>query len=382
MFCADFLVNGPGGLQGHGQVGEALAISGYDPGYMRPYFDKRRRRCVTINVGGRPRTTPIAELLNSGISNPVWNATTLRKDEWIQLDQVVIKAARARLRAWSDLAGANTYGGFNAMGKPILEYMTMSDSGEALVDMDGLSEGRTDAPLHKLQGIPLPITHSDFWFSSRFLQASRQSGTPIDTSMAEMAGRRVAEMVEKTTIGTETGPTYGDSTRYGATAAVYGYTNFPSRNTKTDLTTPLGTNPEAIVQDILEMRDQLYSDNFFGPFILYHSTGYESFLDNDYFRAGGTSVVRSLRERILAIDNIQAVRRLDYFTPTSPSAYALILVQMTADVARAINGMDITTIQWESQGGMRVNFKVMAIQVPQLRADYNGNCGILHATTA
>jgi hypothetical protein len=132
----------------------------------------------------------------------------------------------------------------------------------------------------------------------------------------------------------------------------------------------------------LEMRDQLYSDNFFGPFILYHSTGYESFLDNDYFRAGGTSVVRSLRERILAIDNIQAVRRLDYFTPTSPSAYALILVQMTADVARAINGMDITTIQWESQGGMRVNFKVMAIQVPQLRADYNGNCGILHATTA
>ncbi len=43
--------------------------------------------------------------------------------------------------------------------------------------------------------------------------------------------------------------------------------------------------------------------------------------------------------------------------------------------------MDITTVQWESVGGMRLNFKVMAIQVPQLRADHYGNCGILHAVS-
>jgi hypothetical protein len=55
---------------------------------------------------------------------------------------------------------------------------------------------------------------------------------------------------------------------------------------------------------------------------------------------------------------------------------------MTSDVARAINGMDITTVQWETQGGMRVNFKVMAIQVPQIRSDFNGRTGIVHATTA
>jgi hypothetical protein len=58
----------------------------------------------------------------------------------------------------------------------------------------------------------------------------------------------------------------------------------------------------------------------------------------------------------------------------------MVMVQMTPDVARAVNGMDITTVQWESQGGMRLNFKVMCIQVPQLRADYYGNCGILDAT--
>jgi len=58
------------------------------------------------------------------------------------------------------------------------------------------------------------------------------------------------------------------------------------------------------------------------------------------------------------------------------------MVQMTSDVARAINGMPITTVQWESAGGMRLNFKVMAIQVPQIRSDYDGNSGICHATTS
>ena len=58
------------------------------------------------------------------------------------------------------------------------------------------------------------------------------------------------------------------------------------------------------------------------------------------------------------------------------------IVQMTSDVARAVVGMDITTVQWESKGGMQLNFKVMCINVPQIRADFYGNCGILHATTS
>lgn len=373
----DFVSNG----RGHGPIGEALAGCRFDPGLLRPYIDNRGQRCVSLDNGrgGRDKHL-VADLINNGITSPVFNATSLRKDEWIRLDNVVLKAARQRLRAWADLSAANTYGGFNGMSKTILEHETMSDPGEAIVDMDGLTEGRMDGPRFQLQGLPLPITHSDFWFSARQLAVSRNSGTPLDTTMAEAAGRRVAEMIEKTLIGVETGITYGSSTAngYGRASTVYGYTNFPDRITKTDLTVPTGSNPEAVLQDILEMRDLMYANNFYGPFVLYHSTGYDIFLDNDYFRTGGTSVVRSLRERIQAVDGISSIRRLDFLT----SGYVLIMVQMTPDVARAINGMDITTVQWESVGGMRLNFKTLAIQVPQLRADYNGNTGIIHATTA
>jgi hypothetical protein len=53
---------------------------------------------------------------------------------------------------------------------------------------------------------------------------------------------------------------------------------------------------------------------------------------------------------------------------------------MTSDVIRMVIGMDVTTVQWETMGGMRLHFKVMAIMVPQLRADYNSNTGIVHGT--
>lgn len=366
-------------------MGEVIAGCRFDPGLLRPYIDSRGQKCVTVNTGrvdlnGRAilEKRTVAEMVNNGISTPVFNATSLRKDEWVQLDTVVLREARQRLRAWSDLAAANTFGGFNGMARTILEHETMSDPGEAIVDMDALTEGRTDAPRYQLEALPLPITHSDFWFSSRRLAVSRNTGTPLDTTMAEASGRRVAEMVERTLIGIEPGITYGGDPRYGRSSSVFGYTNFPDRLTKSDLTVPTGSNPEAIVNDILEMRDALYDNNFYGPFIVYHSTPYERFLDNDYFRAGGTSVLQTVRQRIEAIEGIAGVRRLDFLT----NGFTLIMVQMTSDVARAVVGMDVTTVQWESVGGFKVSFKVLAILVPQLRSTFEGRCGILHATTA
>ena len=369
---------------GHGPVGQALAQCRFEPGMMRPYFNRNGIPSVTINTGktiekdGKPVpelvSKSIAELMNQGIHNEVLNSTSLRKDEWLKIDQVVIKAARQRLRAWGDLAAANSFGGFNGMSKMMLEHETMSDPGEAIVDMDGITEGRQDSPLYQLEGLPLPITHVDFSFSERRLAVSRNSGTPIDTTMIEAAARRVGETVEKTLIGIETGRTYGDATLYGQTPTVYGYTNFPLRTTKTDMTAPTSSNGTTVLSDWLALRDAMYDAKFYGPFMAYTSTNYDQYLDNDF----KTNSDKSLRERLLAIDGINGIRRLDYLTTSS----VVILVQMTSDVARAVNGMDITTVQWPSKGGMQLNFKVMAIMVPQLRADYDGNCGIGHGTTS
>lgn len=391
----DYVLNGTG----HGEVGQELVRHRFDPGFFRPYIDRAGERCVTINQGYRynhdtgeyePRPTKlrIADLMQRGIWHPTWNTTSLRIRDWIQMQSAVEMAARARLRAWGDLASSSTVGGFNAMAKMTYEYEAMNDPGFANVDMDGITSGQQDSPLFKLRSIPLPITHSDFSFSERRLMISENSDTPLDTVMFEAAGRRIAETVEQTLIGTLTGPIAGyQSAGYGAHdsttgSQVYGYTNYPYRLTKTNVTTPTGSNPNATVADVLAMRNQLYAVNRYGPYMLYHSTDWDLYMDNDYAFTNGSNwasdPTTTLRDRLRRIEGIQDVRRLDYLTST----FTFLMVQLSSDTAQAIVGMSPQVVQWDSKGGMQKNFKVMAILVPLLKADYTGSCGILQATTA
>ncbi len=384
----DYIHNG----RGHGAVGQFLEGCYFDPGYARPYLDKNGNAAVTINTGRwtveKGVRRPIREhrlvrdLVYQGKMHPVLNATTLPRDAWIQIDANIRKATRQRLNAWEDLKASSTVGGFDAMGKMTFEYQAMNDPGEAVVSMDAVADARTDRPLFTPTSIPLPITHSEFFFTAREIAVAKNGNMPLDTAMGEAAGRRCAEMVERTTIGTETGVTFGTQSSgilaHRGTSTVYGYTNFPYRVTKTDLHTPVTTAPENVIEDIIEMRETMYTNGYFGPFMVYHSTGYDRFFDDDYFRTGGTAVTRTLRERIGSIDGIQGIKRLDYLT----SGYQLVMVDMNSETAQAINGMEITTLQYESKGGLRINFVVMCIQVPLLRAPYNGVAGIIHGTTS
>jgi len=207
--------------------------------------------------------------------------------------------------------------------------------------------------------------------------------------MAEAAARRVAESVEQTVIGTLTGPILGNvatgaaGLAYSRAAQVYGYANHPARSTKTDITAPTagGWKPDTLIGELLSARTTLYNNNFFGPFMLYHSTDWDQYLDNDYYAlatSGMAAPSQTLRQRIRQIDGFQDIRRLDFLTST----FTILIIQMTSDVVQAVNGMDITTVQWPTVGGMRTNFKVMTIQVPLMTPDYSDRLGIMHCTTA
>lgn len=381
MLVTDFILNG----QGHGEFGsefgELMTNMRFDPGLLRPYFDNDNKMRPTVNVlHGKERIPVLVSDLpklgiNSQAINLVTNATTLRKDEWILLDRSVINVARNRLKAWGDLDRASPYS-VAGMSKTILEHEMMSDPGLAMVDMDGMTEGESDAPQWKLQGIPLPITHSSFHFSERKLAVSRSGGSPLDVTMPEASSRRVSEMVEDTLIGEATGTTYGLSTGYEETSQVYGYQNHPHVNTKTDMTAPTGSNGEDVLTDVLEAIEVLRGDNHYGPYIWYTSPDYDTYLDNLFSTTEASA--GTLRNRIREIDEISDVRRLDRLSGTFTS----ILVEMGPETAQAVTGMPLTTIQWPSMGGLRQNFKVMTIMVPRIRVDYNDQSGICVCTTA
>lgn len=351
----DFIING----QANGDVASKLLANNMDVNALRPYIGDDGRSYQTV--------------VENGVAKAVLtNATaTLRKDDWKLLDSAIVKAAKPRLKAVADLRAAGlTFNIPNGMAKTGLETETQSDISDAIVSMDGLRQSTADRPVFELTNLPLPIIHKDFDFSARQVMVSRNGGSPLDTTTAELAGRRVAEIAEKMLLGTFGSYTFGGGT-------IYGYTNFPNRLTKI-MTIPDGTNQATTVNEVLEMRLQAQQAFHYGPYKLYVSTAWDVYLDDDYSSAKGDN---TLRERLAKISNITGVETLDYLD-VDGTAFIMIMVQQTSNVVREIIGMDITTVQWESKGGMQLNFKVMAIMVPQLRADQNSNTGIVHATTA
>jgi uncharacterized linocin/CFP29 family protein len=346
----DFIQNG----QGTGSVATRLLANNMDHNCLRPFVAPNGGSYINRLVGNTVQTVPTN------------NDAVLRKDEWEELDKQIKKAAKPPMRLVNDIRAAGlTYAIPGGMGKTVLSYEDQSDVSDAILSMDGLNEGDNDRPNYDLKTMPLPIAHKDFSMSARQLAASRQGGSPLDLSMGELAATKVSEQVEKLFIGS------GGSFQFGG-GNVYGATNFPQRLTKT-MTDPTGAwSPSDTLDEVLDMISSANDDYHYGPFRLYHSPAWTKYMDNDFSTAypGLT-----LRQRLSNIEDITGVSRLNFLTGTQ-----MVLVQMTSDVVRGIIGMDIVTVQWESQGGMQINFKIMAIIVPQYRADQNDNTGIVHGS--
>lgn len=362
----DFILNG----SAHGSVASRLMNSGGDVNIFRPYIKNINGRdvsCITVNKFNPKTGKMVAHAVPTNNAN-----ATMRYDEWRQLDTAVLKAARGRLRFVADLrANGLQFTIPNGLAKTVLSTESSTDPGSASVSMDGLRKGNSDRQEYAMTNLPLPLIHSDFSFSARQIMASRESSTPIDTSGAEAAARRVAEVAEQMALGNWSGGSFA----FGG-GTVYGATTFPQRLTYSiHQPTVTGWIPSKTLADVLAMKQASISALHFGPWILYCSTNWDQYLDNDYILTGGNVATQTLRERLKSIDGIQDVRALDFLT-----GFQFLLVQQSSDVVREVVGLDFTTVQWQEEGGLKMNYKVMAILVPQFRADINGNTGIVHGS--
>lgn len=362
----DFILNG----QANGGVASRLLQNGMNTNTLRPYSLPTGRTdrwgqqeyggtFITVNKGGK--------LVAQKISNA---QATLRKDDWILLDTAIIRAATSRLAAVAAFRSRNLVHTIpNGMGVTVLQSQSQSDINDAEISINGVRESRNDRPQFDLVNLPLPIIHKDFNLYLREIEASRRGGSPLDTTTAELAGVKVAELAEKLTIGT------GGAFSFGG-GNIYGLTNYPDRITADQLTLPTDTSwtPQLFIAELLAMKQQSVDAKHFGPWIVFNSPAWDPYLDDDYSAAKGDN---TLRERALKIKNLADMVTLDFMT-----GYQIVMVQLTPDVMRMVMGMDVTTLQWEEKGGLEFHFKVMTIQVPQLRSDYNGNTGIVHGVAS
>jgi len=352
----DFITNG----KFKGDVATYLASKGkIDPGMMRPFISDKGQPLVSIYKGGDPAKPESYAVV------PHTNAT-LRRDEWNTLDQAVLRISESRLGGVQDLIDKGlTYNLGNAMGTTVLEYHDVSDALEADLTMDGITRAKNDRPEYTSVYLPIPIIHADYEINARALAASRNLGNPLDATLAERASRKVSEKLENML--------FTNTSYHYAGGYIYSYINHPDRNTQTlsvhwDASAKTGA---MIVNEVIAMKQTSINAHHYGPFwMLYVPTAYETVLDEDY---DATTPGTTIRERILKISGISGIKVVDTLTADN-----VLLVQMTSDVVRLVRGMGIQNVEWTAEGNFVHKYKVMTIQVPQVRSDQDGNSGIVH----
>jgi len=366
----DLMANG----SGMGEVASKLLSQGLSVHKMRPFFDvdpKTGNVGAYINVfkGGDPKK------IENYTTQPVTNAT-LRRDEWKQLDDAVMEVSRQRLGGVQDLIDKGlTYNlGNGGMGTTVLEWHDVSDAMEADLTMDGVTRSKGDRPVFQYNYLPIPIIHVDYEINARALSASRNMGNPLDTIGAERAARRILEKMEDM-LFTNVTYSYGEKDSRSRNT-IYSYVNHPDRVQVTFAAVPgahwndSGTTGADIVECVLALKQESMNNLHYGPWMLYIPSAYETAIDKDY---DATTPGTTIRERILKIAGISGIKVIDRMPADN-----ILLVQMTSDTVRLVRGIGLTNVEWATEGGMVTKYKVMTIQVPQIRSDYNGKCGIVH----
>lgn len=347
-------------------------LAGGENAYLakRPYVanegPNRGRPVIAFNTGRRDKDgKPIyAEKAIQG------NATTLRKDEWINLEDAILTAAEERLVIVDDLRSAGMTYNVGGLGVQIAEWETVDQMTEASATMDGDTVGEKDRVGYGLDGVPIPIIHKDFQISERALLASRTRGSDLSVDNAYAAGRVVAEKSEDMIFnGLNIGGVPGSSYR------VYGLLNKPNRPVQliSDWSAG-GTSAETVLSEINSMISELETEQrVFGGLTLYIPTAYAAKFRAD-FKANSD---KTLRQRVLEIPEIVDVKVADRLT-----AGNVVLIQMNRRTMDLAIAADLTTVNWQSGSGFTNFFKTYAAWAPRIKVDANGRFGYIHGATS
>ena len=290
--------------------------------------------------------------------------TILTEEQFTAIDAAAIQAAEERLIVVDLLQRIGTVGpvGLGVVMSSFRRRSTMNAAEQSIRMGVRRNHDRTETDESTW---PVPITAKEFDYDIRELLSSQRTGDPIDTADGAAAGRQVGELLE--TAALDGGIVHNGQTQYGLRT-------FPSRNLFT-ITTGWDsvTNTDAILADVLSMKQLSIDDNRFGPWGLIIGGDWDTVMDEDYDNAT-TMSSRTVRERLLAVNGLDEILVSDFLTAEA------ILIEKSTDTADWYVGEPVTTVEWNTMGDAVGNYRVFTAATQRLKADYDGNCGIVHGS--
>ena len=304
----------------------------------------------------------------------------------VVIDRAVVNVGLQRLTVAADIIAMGlTYPLSDPLSVTQLEWSSMNKIGAAQRTMSPSARGESKLPVVLPNRLPIYLTTDQFAIDIRTLKMSQRVGTPLDTTIVEQCTRAVNEAIEDATIN-------GATTIDAQSLLVAGYSapgllNAPNAMAQGATAAAWTTAPvgSTVFNEVEAGIGKLQANKKFGPYRLYIGTQMGNAFDTDYNTVNNAQGL-TIRNRLLQIPTLQDIRVADMMPPgsaaTPPIGAKAVLVQMTRDVVDMVVGQYPTVIPWTSLDGFTINNLVMAIMIPRVRSDYNGQSGICVFTTA
>lgn len=296
----------------------------------------------------------------------------LRDDEWVQYDTALTAAKQKTLVIVQDLISSGLVHNAGTIGNLVSNWDAVSKMDEGSITLDGVSNEDLDNVEFSSQGVVLPILQKGFKLSARALDASRKSGSALDTAHITAATQVVSTMAERLVFR---GKNFNVRDARGNSRTIYGLLNHPNRATTTfgNWLAP-GYTQEQILKDIQNsIRIVQVTQRSRGKLRVYLNPAYEHLFREDYKQYSE----RTLLDRVLGIDVIDAVR----FADECPVG-SLVVVEWDVNTIDLAMIEDINTIQLPSTGPWSERFQVYGVMAPRIKADFDGYLGLLVASIA
>lgn len=294
--------------------------------------------------------------------------STLRRDEWEDLDRMVVDIGKENLRGVMALRTTPGLLRMVSIAKSLAEYNRMSTLPASTITMNPIAEGQRGQVDFALAATPVPFAFNDFQLDLPTLAASRQYGEGLDMLQG-------AEATYQVTLAWETmlfngTPALGVSDRAGTLHQIAGYTTYSDRNTGTALGDwDDATNGHLYVfETIAEMKRALRDDQFHGPYWLYVNSA--NWADLQLVNA---------QTDIPPIDVLRRdpeLQRIEY-SPRLASG-ELVMLDPKPRTVRWVERFMIRPVEWDEKGGLGTNFRVIGSGAPEIKSTYSGQCGVAH----
>ena len=330
-------------------------------------FTPEQQQAILASRSGFDRTQTALAAANAS-DMLVGNAAPVDIDAWRRIDDRATVVQRDVLAVFNRLAQASQTP--IDIGDIVSYFPQTSDSGEASVSMDGRHPGRSDQPLVKYAGTPVPIISAEARWGWRQAAVNRKGRLNLDMISVENKQRKVAEKLEDMVLN-------GDGTIVVNGMGLFGLRNHPNRNTFTHgLTLATSTGAQWLTA-FQSMINGLIGDNAFARVTVFVNWGdYTSASINEFVAGYPKTILQRLREIEQIADIVPASR---------VPANNLLGV---AGLETGGWGTILSAMPLSSRPKARANTEddyvvsVMAAAAPQFRVDYDGRMPIIHGTTA